>query len=117
MKDYWQNNLLNKKLNEEFPHDFGLCDIDGVVMCLNYNKKRFIIFESKNEFEKISDSQLRILKTLKESIDWTKFDDYSGIFILRIIDIDSNIKWYDLDDNLVRNTTMLEVYNIFSKKV
>lgn len=83
MKTGWCNNLLNKRINEELPKDFSLCDLDGCVHCFYPGGIRFIIYECKRKNEKLSLSQLRALKLLKDSIDWTKFDNYSGVFIIK----------------------------------
>jgi hypothetical protein len=122
MINTWHNNRISKKLNEDFPKDFSICDIDGVVRT-EYNingewKKRFIIYESKNEYEKImGESQRKSLKLLNDSIDWSKFDEYSGLYVLKIIDLENEILWYDINQNLIRKTNFTELYNIFSCKV
>jgi hypothetical protein len=117
MKDTWHNNRISEKLNKEYKKDFSICDIDGVVRC-NYGiKTRFIIYESKNEYEKsMGDSQLTTLRTLNNAIDWVKFDEYSGVFVLKIIDLENKIIWYDLQGNEIRKTNFKELYNIFSCK-
>jgi hypothetical protein len=118
----WHNNRISQKLNLEFAHDFSLCDIDGLVRChytLNDSKyTRFIIYESKNLYEiDIKSSQKMSLNILNDSINWSKFDNYSGVFILKIIDLDNEIQWYDLKDNLIRTTSFIDLYNIFSCKI
>ena len=66
MKDTWHNNRISEKLNKEYKKDFSICDIDGAVRCNYINKTRFIIYESKNENEKLMGaSQLITLKILK----------------------------------------------------
>lgn len=120
MKDFWQNNRISKKLNEEYPRDFSICDIDGAVRCFyggDVFKIRFIIYESKNDYEKITETQLKTLKLLSDSINWKIFDDYSGVVILKIIDIDDRIVWEDLNGNIIRTTNFKELYNIFSCKI
>lgn len=79
----WQNNILNKRINEELSKDFSLCDLDGCVHCFYPGGVRLIIFECKRMNEKLSKTQLSALKLLKKSIDWIKFDLYSGVFIIR----------------------------------
>jgi hypothetical protein len=117
----WHNNRISEKLNKEYSKDFSICDIDGVVRCNYYaegiKKTRFIIYESKNEFEKsMGISQLSSLKLIRDSIDWKKFDEFSGVYVLKIIDLESKIIWYTLDGVEIRKTTFKEVYNIFSCK-
>jgi len=119
MKDSWHNNLIGKKLNEEYAHDFSICDIDGAVRCgyKEYDyKTRFIIYESKYQNEKLSTTQLDTLKLLNKAIHWDMFDTHSGIFIIRIFDIENDLRWFDLEDNLIAKTTFKELYNIFSVK-
>ena len=119
MKNDWQNNRISKKLNLEYKKDFSICDIDGAVRCQYGEKTRFIIYESKNEYERnMGNSQLTTLRLLQDAINWQKFDEYSGVFVLKIIDLDKdNIKeivWYDLKGTEIRKTTFKELYNIFS---
>ena len=117
MKDSWHNNLIGKRLNERSDwHDFGLCDIDGASLKVYLSNKRFIIYESKYRMENLSQSQKRILDTLDEAIDWKKFDELSGVFIIRIVDIDEELEWFDLQGKLIRTTTLDELYEIFSAK-
>tara|TARA_Y100001938_G_C7809057_1_gene290948 strand:+ start:71 stop:454 length:384 start_codon:yes stop_codon:yes gene_type:complete len=121
MKDTWHNNRISKKLNEDFPKDFSLCDIDGAIRCHykknNEFKTRFIVYESKNKTEKkMGSSQKQTLKTINEAIDWNKFDEFSGLFILKIIDLENIIHWYNIKGELIRTTTFTELYNIFSCK-
>lgn len=121
MIDTWHNNRISEKLNTNFPKDFSICDIDGAVRC-EYNldgiwKKRFIIYESKNENEKkMGDSQKKTLKLINDSIDWSKFDSYSGLYILKILNIEDKILWFNINQELVRTTNFKELYNIFSCK-
>jgi len=117
MKDTWHNNRISLKLNTEYKKDFSICDIDGLVRCNYGNKTRFIIYESKNENEKkMGDSQLLSLRTLNNGIDWTKFDEYSGVFVLKIIDLENKIIWYNLQGDEIRSTSFKELYKIFSCK-
>ena len=115
MKGTWHNNRISEKLNKEYKKDFSLCDIDGAVRC-NYSKHiRFIIYESKNIYEKnMGESQLTTLKVLNDSIDWDNFDEYSGVYVMKIIDLDNEIIWYNLEGVEIRRTTFEELYNIFS---
>jgi len=122
MEKEWYNNRISKKLNTEYPKDFSICDIDGAVRFGYYKegikKTRFIIYESKNENEKkMGTSQLETLRTLKNAIDWTRFDEYSGVFVLHIKDLENDIIWYDLEGNKIRTVTFKELYNLFSKKL
>jgi len=121
MKDTWHNNRISKKLNEEYPRYFSICDIDGAVRCnyFNQEKCRFIIYESKNENETLSPTQLETLKLLNENINWNSncFDNSSGVYIIKIIDIDKYLEWYDLNDNLIKTTTFKQLYKIFSNKI
>jgi hypothetical protein len=122
MKDTWHNNRIGKKLNEEFSKDFAICDVDGLVKCFYTDNKgqihtRLIIYESKNENEKkMGAAQRNTLQTLANSIDWSKFDSLSGLFVLKIVDIDNRIIWYDINGEKIRETTFAELYNIFSCK-
>jgi len=121
MRDWW-NNRISKKLNLEYPFDFSTQDIDGVVRC-HYTIDgeiftRLILYESKNVREKtMGSSQLKTLQLIEKSIDWSKFDSFSGLFVLVIVDIDTSINWYKLDRTKVRNTTFDELYKIFSAKI
>ena len=122
MKNDWQNNRISKKLNLEYPTYFSLCDIDGAVRCEptqfnDIDKTRLIIYESKNEKEKLmGNSQLTTLKTIQESIDWSSFDAESGVFVMKIIDLKTQIIWYDLQGTEVRRTNFNELYDVFRGK-
>lgn len=121
MKGTWHNNRISEKLNKEYKKDFSICDIDGAVRCAyiknNVWHNRFIIYESKNEKEKdIGDAQLKTLKLINDNFNWTKFDEYSGVFIIKIIDLENELQWFNLQGILIRTTTFDELYNIFSVK-
>lgn len=121
MIDTWHNNRISYKLNKEYPKNFSICDIDGAVRFEYYKNnikyKRLIIYESKNQFEKkMGKSQLETLKLIKNSINWDLFDLYSGVFVLKIIDIDNTIEWYSLEGLLIRITNFENLYSIFSNK-
>ena len=121
MKGTWHNNRISEKLNKEYKKDFSICDIDGAVRCAyiknNVWHNRFIIYESKNEKEKdIGDAQLKTLKLINNNFNWTKFDEYSGVFIIKIIDLENELQWFNLQGILIRTTTFDELYNIFSVK-
>ncbi len=120
MKHTWHNNRISQKLEEEFPRDFSICDIDGTVRYEyeegNKLKCRLIIYESKNQFEKISKSQIKTLKKINNNIKWSSFDETSGIYIIKIIDIDNCLEWYDLDNKLIATTTFKELHGIFTNK-
>lgn len=115
----WHNNRISEKLHKEYDRNFSICDIDGAVRC-HYNidgqiKTRFIIYESKNEYEKdINPPQLKTLQKMNEAIDWNMFDEYSGIYILKIIDIDDKILWISLYNQIIRETSFKELADIFS---
>jgi len=111
----WYNNEIGKKLNEEYPHDFSLCDIDGLAR-FSYWNKRVIIYESKHKNETMRYSQKESLRILDNAIDWSKFDDMSGLYILRVIDLEDHIEWWKLNGEKVRITTFKELYDIFSGK-
>lgn len=122
MINTWHNNRISEKLNKEFARDFSICDIDGVVRChyrLNgKTKTRLIIYESKNDKEKkMGKSQLMSLKQIEQSIDWRNFDRYSGLYVIKIIDIENDLRWYNLRGELKLQTTFHKLYEIFSGKV
>jgi hypothetical protein len=122
MINSWHNNRISKKLNEEYNKTFSLCDIDGMIRTHYYDKgclkTRFIIYESKNEMEKkMGGSQLKSLSLLESSIDWSKFDCFSGLYILKILDIDKKIEWYKLNGKLIRTSNFIELYKIFSAEI
>ena len=86
------NSLINKIMNEKYPHSFGLMDIDGISRVEYYKNgiqySRMIIYESKYpmEFDKMQrkiTSQLRTLLLLNNCINWNKLDNLSGINIFR----------------------------------
>ena len=83
----WCNNDIGAKLNKEYPRDFSLCDIDGVVRTEYVSAScwhtRFIIYESKHPNEHLGESQLRTLTTLSASMNWKQFDDFSGIYLIK----------------------------------
>jgi hypothetical protein len=120
MTGTWQNNRISEKLYNEYPRDFSICDIDGAVRCHysdNGTQTRFILYESKNEGEKpMGKSQYLTLKFLRDSIDWHRFDRYSGLFVLKIIDLDNDIIWYNLEGDIIRRTNFDNLYRIFSHR-
>ena len=103
MKNDWQNNRISKKLNLEFPTYFSLCDIDGAVRC---------------EPSPAADGKVSAftLKIIQASIDWSRFDSESGVFVMKIIDLEKNIIWYDLQGTEVRRTNFNELYDVFRGK-
>jgi|TARA_R100001132_G_C3241178_1_gene71862 uncharacterized protein (DUF2344 family) len=121
MINTWHNNRISEKLNKEFPKDFSICDIDGAIrkhyMENNKLNTRFIIYESKNKYENLSSAQLKTLKLINDSINWKNFDNYSGLFIIKIIDLEDKLEWYNLQNELIRSTTFEELYNIFSNNL
>ena len=97
MKNTWHNNRISEKLNKEYKKDFSICDIDGAVRCQYGKQTRLIIYESKNINERLmGSSQLITLKILNDCIEWKKFDAYSGVYVLKIIDLENEIIWYNL---------------------
>ena len=86
MKDEWYNNEISKKLYNDFPHDFSICDIDGVCRKFykdnNEWKTRLVIYESKHINERSSQTQLGTLFTLDKNINWNSFDELSGVFLI-----------------------------------
>ena len=117
MKGTWHNNRISEKLNKEFKKDFSMCDIDGAVRCQYGRNTRFIIYESKNEMERpMGTSQLTTLKLLNDSVKWENFDDYSGVYVMKIIDLENLIIWFDVKGIEIRRTTFKELYKIFSCK-
>ena len=115
MKNTWHNNRISEKLNKEYKKDFSICDIDGAVRCQYGEKTRLIIYESKNINERsMGSSQLTTLKLLNDSIDWSNFDAYSGVYVFKIMDLQNEIIWYNLKGFEIRKTTFQELYNIFS---
>ena len=118
MKNTWHNNRISEKLNKEYKKDFSICDIDGAVRCQYGKQTRLIIYESKNINERLmGSSQLITLKILNDCIEWKKFDAYSGVYVLKIIDLENEIIWYNLKGVEIRKTTFKELYNIFSCKL
>lgn len=87
MKNDWHNNLISKKLDEEYPHDFSICDIDGACRVFykhegNY-KSRLVIYESKHLNEPIHQTQLQTLFEISDNMNWENFDKQSGVFVIR----------------------------------
>lgn len=83
----WCNNRVNRAMAERYPHDFSICDVDGLVRChyvsQSINKTRMILFESKYPHEKISDSQIKTLTEFSASVRWEKYDSMSGVYLIR----------------------------------
>jgi hypothetical protein len=128
MKDSWQNNKISKKLNEEYPHDFSICDIDGICRCFykqnNTWKQRFVIYESKEKNEEASQTQLQSLYELDKSIKWENFDEHSGVYLLKHDEDVKCIDVYKIKENgfhkyqyeKIGETTMDRFYNWVSVK-
>ena len=113
----WQNNKLNKRINEELPHDFSLCDLDGVVHCFYEGGIRLIIYESKNKGERISETQLRLLNIMNNAVDWSVFDYHSGIFFIRALDDNFNkMEILDLELNVLCEYDINDLHSWFSCK-
>ena len=91
----WHNNIFNKRIWEEMPREFSLEDIDGVIR-FHYKdnngfiRTRLIIYEIKKKDEKIELPQLKTLFLLKHNINWIKFDERSGVFIIQALDENFN---------------------------
>ena len=108
MKNEWYNNEISKKLYNDYPHDFSICDIDGICRKFykenNMWKTRLVIYESKFLNENASQTQMGTLFSLNENINWKAFDKYSGVFLIlhneeltelmihKIINISQNFK-------------------------
>jgi len=102
-KEYWQNNLFNKRINEEFPKKFSLCDLDGIITFFYEDKVRLIIYETKRNYEDCSKTQLTTLNLLRESIDWNKFDEWSGVFLIKGMNDNFNIsEIYKIEDKRLK---------------
>jgi len=127
----WYNNEIGKCLYEKYPHDFSICDIDGVCRCfykLNGSWLiRLVIYESKHNDESISNTQLDTLYFLDDAVDWTKFDKYSGTFLiqhdenldeLRVHKIINNSKTVrpNLELKYIKTITMDALYKWISAK-
>jgi len=86
LKGDWHNNKISKRLDEEFPHNFSICDIDGAVRVFYKEdgsyKTRLVIYESKHKNESPSQTQLQTLYILAQNIQWENFDKYSGVFLI-----------------------------------
>lgn len=83
MKNFWQNNVLSKKLFEKSEHDFGYMDGDGVIQKCYFGGNRMIFLEVKHMNEKVTYSEWLILSDLAR-IPWESlYDDKSGVFLLR----------------------------------
>lgn len=92
----WQNNILNKRINEELPKDFSICDLDGCTRCFYNGGVRLIIYECKRIRESLSDTQLTTLRMLRDSIDWNYFDKESGVYIIR--ELTNNFDTFIVED-------------------
>jgi len=129
LKDSWHNNELGKILNEKYPHDFSMCDIDSICRWNNFKNqnalKRLIIYESKYHMEKLSITQAESLLELQKSIDWNNYDSSSGLFIIRYcvkpLEIDSPIQLFRLTMNLKEqlfiNCFIDDFYKLISGKI
>jgi hypothetical protein len=82
----WCNNPFNARINKEFPKKFSLCDLDGVIRFQYKGGTRLIIYEVKRSLEYLKEQQEITLWLLKESIDWSKYDNQSGVFVIRALD-------------------------------
>lgn len=99
----WCNNDISQRLAKDYPHDFSICDVDGIVRkeyILGYTHyTRFIVYESKHERELFSLSQLKTLSALSSAVDWKKFDRYSGVYGIRHNDDLTTFRIYNITDN------------------
>lgn len=129
MKDTWHNNKISKRLNEEYPHDFSICDIDGVCRHNNKqdpdDKKRLIMYESKVGDEPASPTQLETLYDIKKSIKWENYDDKSGVCLIRhdydakyltIYKIEKRVDPMFYCTEEVTTSTLDEFYKLISRK-
>jgi len=100
MKDSWHNNKISKKLNEEYPHDFSICDIDGACRVFfkedGKYKNRLVIYESKEINEEIKQTQLNTLWEINANMRWENFDEYSGVYLIRHDEEIWNLKIYKI---------------------
>lgn len=118
----WHNNRISEKLNKEYPRDFSICDIDGLVRThyssCGKQKTRLILYESKNQSEKImGDSQRQSLEMIDKSIDWSAFDECSGVYVIKIIDIENSLDVFRVSTREhICNVSFEELYQIFSAK-
>lgn len=85
----WHNNDFNKRVWEELKnpdnsYPMSLEDIDGVIRFHYDYKTRLIVYKVKsfNEGE-MKSAQLKTLRLIEEAIDWQKFDDRSGVFLIK----------------------------------
>lgn len=111
----WCNNIISKALNEQCPKDFSTCDIDGVVReeyeSGSLHHTRLVIYESKNGNEILGIQQCRTLTTLSASINWSQFDDRSGIFVIRVDNPElTDMRLYQLNEG--RELYLCSVPNI-----
>jgi hypothetical protein len=133
MKNF--NNIISKIMYEKYPRTFSLMDLDAVIRvdyAINQKQyQRLIICETKYPLEFLSmqqkrKAQLKTLNLIQDSIDWNKFDKYSGVYILvaeylekensdnlKTVDIYS-IK--DLKNPKWKSVSLDRLYKFFSNK-
>jgi hypothetical protein len=96
----WQNNIISRRLNEEYSTDFCICDIDGVCRKEYYDtssserKRRFVVYESKHWNERVSQTQLESLYLFSTCVKWSEFDSYSGVFVF--VGLDSRFEKFSV---------------------
>lgn len=76
----WCNNPINKIMANQFPHDFSIMDIDGMIVKEYGNKIRILFTEIKNIGEKSSNRQNIGYSYIFNSFNWSKYDIFSGIY-------------------------------------
>lgn len=129
MKNDWHNNLISKMLDEKYPHDFSICDIDGVCRVFykinNEWKTRLIIYESKMINEPISQTQMQTLYQINKNINWSSFDKQSGLYVIKHDENIINLDIYNIIEvigygmplfelKLIKSITMDDFYNWIS---
>lgn len=121
-----KNNDLNQLIAESnFPHDFSIHDIDGFAWWAptkyyhDHLKKRLVLYEFKHSNESITGTQLTGYRMLANVIDWTQFDEHSGVFLIRQAkNTTDEFDVYDIRNIKEKKTTMTidKIYEWFSNK-
>ena len=93
-REGWQNNPFNERIYKELPRKFSIEDGDGIIRFEYIEngswRTRLIIYEFKRYDEKeIEEPQLKTLSALQRGIDWQKFDNRSGVFIIKAVENNS----------------------------
>ena len=92
------NNRFNKKIETEMPHKFSLCDVDGLVRWNNTEgtPTRIIFFEWKEANETLTDTQKETLIEIGKGFNWNKYDEHSGIYVIRAIEEYPDLDYVDV---------------------